>query len=258
MTVLTRSIPNRLLATLFLGVLLLAGGCAKRVVELPPGRIPPESQPMIEHRVARGETLAQIADNYYGDPEQATRIAGRNGLENADQLLPGSILRLEFAENEWESARRRASALEPYNRGVDLMAQERLAEAERQFRLALDTAPELAAAGYNLALVLMKRGKYDEAVAGLDGLIAARPEDLDFHFARGNALFQLTRFDEAAAEFEIILRSDPQHRRAQFSLARSLQEAGRTGAARAAWERYLELDPDSSWAAQARRHLQEL
>ena len=49
----------------------------------------------------------------------------------------------------------------PYNKGVDLMAQERLAEAEKQFRLALETAPDLVAAQYNLALVLLKRGKTD-------------------------------------------------------------------------------------------------
>lgn len=251
-------IERRIAGLAFVALLLLAGGCAKRVTELPHLPATGENPPRIEHRVAAGETLAQIADNYYGDPGQAGRIARANGLENPGQLLAGSLLQLEFAPDEWDSARRRASALEPYNRGVDLMAQERLAEAERQFRLALDTAPELQAAGYNLALVQMKRGKYDEAVAQLDGLIAQRPDDLDFRFARGNALFQLTRFDEATAEFETILAQDPQHRRAQFSLARSLQEAGRLGAARAAWERYLELDADSSWAAQARRHLQDL
>ncbi len=241
-------------------VLLSLGlaGCAKRVVIAPDVEPPAAGPPSIEHRVAPGETLMQIADNYYGDPAAAERIARANGISDPDHLLPGSLLRLEFEGQEWDSARRRSSALEPYNRGVDLLAQDHLGEAERQFRLAAETAPELVGARYNLALVLMKRGRNTDALVLLDELIRQRPQETDFHFARGNALFQLARFDEAAGEFGGIVDHDPDHRRALFSLARSLQESGQVRAARRQWQRYLELDPDSSWATAARRHLKKL
>lgn len=253
-------IPRRLAAaaTMSLLLALLGAGCAKQVLDGPLADGPPTGQRFIEHRVVAGETLALIADNYYGDPARAGRIAAANGLDDPSRILPGSLLRLEFAEQEWEPARRRAAALEPYNRGVDLLARDRLAEAEKQFRLAQETAPELLSARYNLALVLLKRGRSTDALPLLEDLTARRPHDSDFLFARGNTLFQLGRFDEAAEQFRQVLLVDEGHLRAAFSVARSLQEGDQPRQARAAWERYLELDSTSSWATAARRHLRNL
>ena len=239
-------------------VVLTVGGCAKKVLEYPPSAATKSGPRAIEHRVTEGETLGSIADNYYGDPARAADIALANGLADPDGVLPGSLLRLQFAGEEWGSARRRAAALEPYNRGVDLLAREQLGEAERQFRMAMETAPELLAARYNLALVLVKRGRNSDALPLLEDLTARRPQDPDFLFARGHALFLMTRFDEAAAQFRLALAVRGDHQRAAFSLARSLQEAGQVDQARAAWLRYLELDDASSWATAARRHLRKL
>ena len=239
-------------------VALLLSGCASQVREVPI-RIPvAEGAQVIEHRVVAGETLGLIADNYYGDPDRAADIARANGLSEPNHVLPGSLLRLEFAAEQWGSALRRATAMESYNRGVDLFDRDRLGEAESQFRTALETAPELVGARYNLALVLLRRGRTTDALELLDELTRQRPRDADFRFARGNALFQLARFDEAADQFGIVLDLAPGHRRASFSLARSLQEGGHPDRARTAWERYLRLDDSSSWAAAARRHLRKL
>ncbi|MCP4574441.1 MAG: tetratricopeptide repeat protein [bacterium] len=240
--------------------LLLGGGCAKKVVEgtaTDPAPAAGEDR-IIEHQVVTGETLALIADNYYGDPAQAVRVARDNDLPDPDLVQPGSVLRLHFGENEWEQARRRAAALEAYNRGVRLMGQERLAEAEQQFRLALDTAGDLVAARYNLALVLVERGRVEEALPLFEELVRQRPRAKDIRFAQGHALFLATRFDEAVVAFDATLAVDSAHRRAAFARARALEEAGRTAAAVTAWRAYLEMDADSSWAAQARRRLQAL
>ena len=118
----------------------------------------------LEHTVAEGETLRRIADNYFGDPDLADLIATRNGITDPDRIVPGSVLILDFDESQWQGASRRSVALEAYNKGVDLMAQDRLAESEKQFRLALKTAPDLQSASYNLALVLSRRGKNSEAL----------------------------------------------------------------------------------------------
>ena len=244
-------------AVIVLGLLLVAG-CSKKVTTTPDTGEPPElaaGDHFLDHTMAEGETLAQVADNYYGDPAVAERIARENGLAGPDRVIAGSVLRLNFSDEEWEQARQRSAALVSYNKGVDLLANERLAEAEKQFRLAVDTAPDLVAAKYNLALVLLKRGKTEQALVYLEELTAERPTDTDFLFARGNALFQATRFDEAAVQFRAALALDPTAKRAAFGLARSLQEGGHTDEAIAAWTNYLELDSTTSWAAAARRHL---
>jgi tetratricopeptide (TPR) repeat protein len=252
------SSPMSLLGVLLL-LAVLMGGCATKVAPPVEGEVavPPGSH-FLDHTVAEGETLTQVADNYYGDPGIAGRIANDNGITDPVRIIPGSLLRLRFNDDEWELARKRSAALVPYNKGVDLLAKERLAEAEKQFRLALDTSPDLVAARYNLALVLLKRGKTEQALVLLEELTRQRPTDTDFLFARGNALFQSTRFDEAAVQFQAALAVDPQLKRAAFGLGRSLQEGQHSDRAIAAWKRYLEIDSTSSWAAAARRNLKML
>lgn len=245
-------------ALLLLGGAVLLSSCAPRQAAPPPTSEPEPGSRVIEHQVLAGESLARIADNYYGDPGRAADIARDNGLSDADGVAEGSVLALRFGPLEWEGARKRAAALDAYNHGVDLLGQERLAEAEKQFQLALKTAPDLLGASYNLALVQMRRGKSDSALDLLTGLTEARPADTDFRFARGSALFQLTRFDEAADEFNRVLKLDPAHTRAAFGLARAYQAADRKKEALAAWERYLELDSTSSWADTARRNHRKL
>jgi len=246
--------------TLALATLLVFGGCAKRLA--PSATEPPlpavEEPRVVEHRVASGETLALIADNYYGDPSRAQQIARENGLTDPERLAAGSTLMLRFDAAGWSQVQRRLAALEAYNRGVEALEGEDLANAEQQFELALRTAPELVSARYNLALVLGRRGRHEEAAAILANLHAQRPEDADVAFALGHALFQQGEFARAATVFTDLLAADPDHRRAAFGLARCLHESGDRTAAAAAWRRYLELDATSSWADQARRYLREI
>jgi Flp pilus assembly protein TadD len=45
---------------------------------------------------------------------------------------------------------------------------------------------------------------------------------------------------------------------ARFNLALATEQTGSPADARAAWNAYLQLDPSSQWAAEARRHLNDL
>lgn len=248
------------LALLLLLPLLLPTACSKRLASDPrieAGTVVPHELALV-HTVREGESLQRIADLYYGDPARAATVAADNGIAPDTALGAGSVLRLRFAPQEYEQARRRAVALEPYNRGVIALGTGDLEEAERQFRLALQTVPDLADARYNLALVQLRRGRADEAGELLADLSRARPLDSDVAFALGNALFQQTRYGEAAGVFAQILVREPAHRRAAFGRARALHAEGRSREAAAAWRRYLELDGTSSWAVEARRHLREL
>ena len=256
-------------AVILMGVVLGLAGCAKQVATPPREEslapVTPPSSPgatpqtlTLAHTVREGETLSRIADLYYADPARAKELAAANGLSDPERLAPGSVIALSFAPDEWDDARRRAAALEPYNRGVDAMEAGDFDRAQREFQSSLQTAPELTDAQYNLALVLMKRGQHQEAERTLTTLSSQRPQDADIGFALGNCLFYQTRYDEAAAAFHRVLATHPRHLRAAFGEALSLHEAGRRAEATAAWKNYLALDGDSSWAEAARRYLGEL
>ncbi|HPF70248.1 MAG TPA: tetratricopeptide repeat protein [Candidatus Krumholzibacteria bacterium] len=249
---------TRITAAACAALLVAIAGCGPKTVSEGPAAAREADARVIAHTMAPGETLAQVADNYYGDPARASAVAADNGLSDADRVAAGSVLELRFSKGEWERAQRRAAALGPYNRGVEQMGADRLAEAEESFRLALQAAPDLHAARYNLALVLVQRGKADEAVGILGALCDERPNDADFRYAYGHALFMASRADEAAVAFRTVLAADPANRRAAFGLARALEAAGDEPGAIAAWERYLALDADSGWANQARSRLRAL
>ncbi|MEZ4386620.1 MAG: tetratricopeptide repeat protein [Candidatus Krumholzibacteriia bacterium] len=236
-----------------IALILLASCGGPPPVETESPAPPVAAGDVVEHPVREGETLSRIADLYYGDPGRAADIAAANGVAVDSQLAPGSVVHLRFGDAEMAAARVREAALLPYNRGVAALDQGDLTEAERQFRLARRTDPGLLVADYNLALVLIKRGRHEDAVALLTPLVAARPSEADYGFALGNALFYQTRYPEAAAAFAAVLAVHPDHRRAAFGYARSLQEAGERDAALAAWSSYLQLDPSSPWADEARR-----
>lgn len=246
------------LLSVLLSTMLMVQGCAKRVNPMTDPTDAAAGAGTIFHTVEQGETLRRIAENYYGSPDRAADIAERNGITDPNRIMPGSVLILDFDATEMGGARRRSVALDAYNKGVEFMGQDRLAPAENQFRLALETWPEMPSASYNLALVLARRGRHSESLGILEVISEKDPTNTDFLFARGHALFSMTYFAEAAIVFEKVLALDPGHQRAAFSGARCHQEAGHTQKAIGAWEYYLTLDSKSSWAETARRNLKKL
>jgi tetratricopeptide (TPR) repeat protein len=246
-------VKRHCLVPIGLTVLLALASCGGPPAPREPTPPPAPERAVITHVVRPGDTLARLAELYYGDPGRAADIAAANDVPRDADLATGSMVTLRFEADELAAARRRQAALGPYNRGVAAMEQGDLAGAERLFRAALSTAGSLHLARYNLALVLNQRGRHDEAATLLVALVAARPDDPDFAFALGNARFYQTRYVEAAAIFADLLQRHPEHLRAAFGLARSLHEAGRRDEALAAWNAYLELDATSPWADEARR-----
>ncbi len=184
--------------------MLLVGGCAKRT-DLDGNVLDDPDARSVTHVVADGETLDQVADIYYGDPARAAGIAKSNGLAEPNRLVAGSSLQLRFDSSEWELARRRAAAMAPYNRGVGFLQNDYVKQAEEEFRNALELAPAFVGARYNLALVLIKAGKYDEARQLLASLLSERPAAEDIAFALGHVLFLQARFAEAVDVFSELL-----------------------------------------------------
>jgi CHAT domain-containing protein len=78
------------------------------------------------------------------------------------------------------------------------------------------------------------------------------------HYAAASSTGRASLYPEALAAADHALRIDGKFPEALFNRALILERMGAKDAARTAWERYLEIDPASSWATEAREHLQRL
>jgi tetratricopeptide (TPR) repeat protein len=100
-----------------------------------------------------------------------------------------------------------ALALQPnaatphHNRGLALMSLERDAEALASFDCALVLAPEHAPSHLWRAKALIGLGRPEEALPSLDRALQLVPPEFETHFQRGVALANLERYEESAACF---------------------------------------------------------
>ncbi len=134
------------------------------------------------------------------------------------------------------------------NTGVALLAEGRLAEAERAFREGLSERPEAAPLLANLGIVLRLQGKRDEAEEILERA-AAHASTRRVAYAQ-LAELELERGDLAAAQarLEALLAWEPDAPEAHTKLGLVLEGKGDPDRARRAYRRAAELDPHNAVA----------
>ncbi|HXX99569.1 MAG TPA: tetratricopeptide repeat protein, partial [Candidatus Limnocylindrales bacterium] len=91
-----------------------------------------------------------------------------------------------------------------YNLGVLLHRQNQLTEAAAQYRLALAyaaSATEAAQAHNNLGVLYFSLNNFAEAKPELDKALALNPWEVNSYLARGSIEFQTSKLDEALADF---------------------------------------------------------
>jgi len=91
-----------------------------------------------------------------------------------------------------------------------------------------DMAPNRVMESYMRAIASYRRGDLREALAQMDSLTTAFPEDAFFHEFRGDILFALADPAQAAAAYRTALEHRPQSTLIQLNLGRSLIAAGGT------------------------------
>jgi tetratricopeptide (TPR) repeat protein len=235
-----------LAALLTLGML---AGCAKKARE--------PAEKVYLHRVETGETLADIAGEYYDDPGMASIIGEFNDVDDVD-LKDGMVLRVPLTNEDVERLDMKERAREPYNRGLELAEQGAYVEAVQEFKNSLAIDPGFVDAVYNLGVTYQKIEQYERAADQFEDAVKLRPQEPEYQFALGTCRFYLNRFDDAASDFEKVMALDPTHTKALYSLAVCYEKLGEREKAVDAWRRYLELDSKSAWATEARKRLKEL
>jgi len=189
-----------------------------------------------------------FADVYYmlgviawhrNDYENARRY-----LEEAVNMNPGYVeaatnLALLYNEHgEYEKANqvhrkmreiveaRKTSDIEPYlkSKVANMYAEigdvfkgaGHLIFAEREYRRALDFAPEYLDIKFKLAMVLKERGERDEAIQILKEILTKNPNFNNARINLGILLFLSGRRDESRYHFEEVLKRDPENKNAQM------------------------------------------
>ncbi len=195
-----------------------------RIVELRPRRRMAQSQDTAPQMSQRSQLEAWASD-------EATRTSTTRGAERPlstaeHYFLMGSLL--------------------------DDGTAERMEDAARAYRRALEHDPDLVAAIINLANIRYSNEELVEAQALYERAIGLDPTYFEAYFNLGNIHHDRGRYIDAEACYREALGLNAGYADAHFYLAVTLEKMGRSSDARAHWQAYQRLAPAGEWIDLAR------
>ena len=116
-------------------------------------------------------------------------------------------------------------------------------KSDKILRHCLSLCPQFTAARHNLAILLHRQMRSEEAICEVDLLIEQDGNDLAFLNLRAAILSQLGRYDEAIACYSRVLARAPNQAKVWMSYGHLLKTVGRTDECVAAYRRSTELAP---------------
>ncbi|MDP7639442.1 MAG: tetratricopeptide repeat protein [Candidatus Hydrogenedentes bacterium] len=122
-------------------------------------------------------------------------------------------------------------------------AEGRLAEAEEQYRLALDVLPGYSMAHNNLGLIYLEAGRFPDAEHAFREATAVTPRESRFFANLGIALAAQERTAEAEEAMATALELDPENPAARYNLAAFLLGQQRYEEAEKAFAALVAIDP---------------
>jgi tetratricopeptide (TPR) repeat protein len=120
----------------------------------------------------------------------------------------------------------------------------RYRDAENLLRRAVELSPGFTAARANLAIVLYRQNRPDEAIAELDLVLEEEPENPGHANLKAAALARIGGFDDAIALYEEVLKSAPRQPKVWMSYGHMLKTVGRQADGVAAYRRSIALMPE--------------
>jgi len=112
--------------------------------------------------------------------------------------------------------------------------------AERAYREAIASEPDLSSAHHNYALLLAARGRWDESLAAIARARDLNPLDVAVHADAGRVLYLARRYDEAIAQLTSTLEFEPRHPAALKLLSDAYLRKGMRREAAGVFARWLE------------------
>ena len=116
-------------------------------------------------------------------------------------------------------------------------------DAENLLRRALELAPAFTPARANLALVLYRQNRPDEAIAELNRVVEEEPDNPGHANLQAAALGRIGEFDEAISLYERVLQQAPNQPRVWMSFGHMLKTVARLEEGIAAYRQAIALMP---------------
>ena len=120
----------------------------------------------------------------------------------------------------------------------------RYRDAENLLRRALELSPAFTAARANLALVLYRQNRPEDAIAELNRVAEEEPDNPGHANLQAAALGRIGEFDEALGLYEQVLKRAGSQPRIWMSYGHMLKTVGRTADGIAAYRKAIELMPE--------------
>jgi Flp pilus assembly protein TadD len=150
----------------------------------------------------------------------------------------------ELQRRAWLVADVPNGAKQHFDYGVALQKENRLEEAEEQYKIALRFNPAGPKTRMNLAVALMAQAKFDEAVPHMEEALRLQPNDGEFHLNYANLLQRIGRRDEAGHQYETAARLLADSPEAHYNYALFLASAGKGDDSLSELRRVVQLKPD--------------
>jgi Tfp pilus assembly protein PilF len=131
-----------------------------------------------------------------------------------------------------------------YDLGLALARLGKAEEAIQQYEKALSIFPNYVEAHNNLGNLLMRDSQIEEAIKHFEAAIKIMPEYASAHNNLGTAFQRTGRTNEAIIHFREAVRINPDYWEAHFNVATSCLQSGRFDEARTEFERVLRLQPN--------------
>ncbi|MDP2318141.1 MAG: tetratricopeptide repeat protein [Acidobacteriota bacterium] len=207
-------------------------------------------------RSLQASRVGQLAFDFRLDaqPARIINLKSRAGTSTSGTL--GTVGTLgTLGTSGTASGARELSGAEQYFLMGSLMddgTPERVDEAVKAYRRALEEEPDLVAALINLANIRYSRDELAEAQALYERAIVLDPSYFEAHFNLGNIHHDHAHYGEAEVSYREALALNNSYPDAHFYLAVTLEKMGRSVDARAHWRAYERLAPQGEWVELAK------
>jgi tetratricopeptide (TPR) repeat protein len=151
----------------------------------------------------------------------------------------------EKEENDSVRIRQSREIIRSRTLGLAYLEENKLEEAEEEFKKLISLAPGEALGYANLGIVYMRMGNYEEAEKQLERAIALNPDDPDIRFNLAQVYDLANKEEDSRRELEKSIERSPDHLQSLYGLAESYQGQSDTLSINQ-WEKYLRKIVESS------------